>query len=158
MAFRSKDRASVTSDKSVLSSATSLAAVLVASAGFMAVTTYEVQAQEACSIYRVVSGDTLSQIASRGEVRGGFQRLFDANRDDLSSPNVIEVGQALKIPCADGSLPGSASAVTAAVVEASAEPAPVTSAPARAADLDRDRLCPVYRRGPARRRHDHPHG
>ena len=131
MAFRSKDRTSVTSDKSVLSSATSLAAVLAASAGFMAVTTYEVQAQEACSIYRVVSGDTLSQIASRGEVRGGFQRLFDANRDVLSSPNVIEVGQALKIPCADGSLPGSVSAVTAAVVEASAEPAPVTSAPAR---------------------------
>ena len=130
MAFDLKDRARVMSKKSVFKGATSLAAVVAAAAGFLAVNTQEAQAQEACSVYRVVSGDTLSQIASRADVRGGFQRLFDANRDVLSSPNVIEVGQALKIPCADGSLPGGAAA--APVVEASADPAPVTSAPARA--------------------------
>ncbi|WP_242649759.1 LysM peptidoglycan-binding domain-containing protein [Yoonia litorea] len=95
----------------------------------MAVSVDEAQAQEACSVYSVVSGDTLSQIASRAEVRGGFQRLFDANRDVLSSPNRIEIGQQLKIPCADGSLPSSGA--SAAVVEAPAEPAPVTSAPSR---------------------------
>lgn len=126
MAFHSKDLAPRVSKQSILQAATSLAAVAAASAGFLAVTADQAQAQEACSIYRVVPGDTLSQIAGRAEVRGGFQLLFDANRDVLNSPNIIEVGQALKIPCADGSLPGAAP-----VVQASTAPAPVTSAPAR---------------------------
>jgi ABC-type amino acid transport substrate-binding protein len=66
------------------------------------------QAQELCSSYTVVSGDTLSRIAADAGVSGGFQRLFDVNRDKLSSPNRIEIGQVLRIPCADGALPDSA--------------------------------------------------
>ena len=50
-------------------------------------------AQEACSSYTVVRGDTLSQIASRAGVQGGFQFLFNANTDVLTSPSLIEVGQ-----------------------------------------------------------------
>ncbi len=109
--------------------AASLVAVMAASAGLLTLSTTEAAAQEVCSIYTVVPGDTLSQIASRAEVRGGFQLLFDANRDVLRNPNVIEVGQALKIPCADGSLPGTGAAP---VVAASTEPAPVTTQPTRA--------------------------
>jgi len=72
-------------------------------------------AQESCSTYRVAPGDTLSQIAARAGTRGGFRTLFDANRNVISNPNLIEVGDVLRIPCADGSLP---------VTEASATPAP----------------------------------
>ncbi len=107
---------------------TAVAAACIAAAGLMVSAPQQAQAQELCSVYSVVPGDTLSQIASRADLRGGFQLLFDANRDVLSSPNVIEVGQELKIPCADGSLPSSGGA---AVVAASTQPAPETSAPAR---------------------------
>ena len=110
---------------------TGLAAVVATSAGLLGVSTQQAQAQELCSTYAVVSGDTLSQIANRADLRGGFQRLFDANRDVLSSPNRIEIGQVLKIPCADGSLPQAGDAGAVPVVQASTEPAPVTSTPAR---------------------------
>lgn len=63
------------------------------------------QAQELCASYTVASGDTLSRIAANAGVAGGFQKVFDANRNILSSPNRIEIGQVLTIPCADGSLP-----------------------------------------------------
>ena len=49
--------------------------------------------------YTVQSGDTLSKIAK--EYYGDdsqYQRIFEANRDQLSSPNDIQVGQTLKIP------------------------------------------------------------
>lgn len=62
------------------------------------------QAQQSCATYTVVSGDTLSAIAANAGVVGGFQKLFDANRNILSSPNRIEVGQVLNIPCADGTI------------------------------------------------------
>lgn len=85
-------------------------------------------AQSLCSQYTVVRGDMLSRIASEAEVTGGFQALFNANRDVLSSPNLIEVGQVLNIPCADGSLPDAAQA---AVVPASTAPAPEITRPLR---------------------------
>lgn len=107
---------------------TSLAMAVAAAAGFTTLTAGQVQAQEQCSTYTVVRGDTLSGIASAADVRGGFRVLFDANSNVLASPNLLEVGQVLTIPCADGSLPTSA----APVVAASTAPAPVTSAPARA--------------------------
>ncbi len=66
----------------------------------------ESRAQGLCEVYTVVSGDTLSKIAHAAGVAGGYQLVFDANRDVLRSPNLIEVGQELRIPCADGSLPG----------------------------------------------------
>lgn len=97
-------------------SVTSLAAILAAATGLMTVNAQQAEAQELCSVYTVVSGDTLSQIASRAELRGGFQFLFNANTNVLSSPNLVEIGQKLVIPCADGSLPSSqtASVVTVA--------------------------------------------
>lgn len=86
-----------------------------------------VLAQEQCKDYKVVRGDTLSKIAKNADVRGGFQALFNANSDVLSNPNVIEVGQLLKIPCADGALPVD----TAAVARAASKPVVTTSQPTR---------------------------
>ncbi|WP_394177215.1 LysM peptidoglycan-binding domain-containing protein [Yoonia maritima] len=103
-----------------LFSSTSLAAVFATSVGIMMAAAGQVQAQEQCSTYTVVKGDTLSQVAGRADVRGGYQVLFNANTDVLSSPNVLEVGQVLKIPCADGSLPSTTT--TAAAPAATAAP------------------------------------
>jgi nucleoid-associated protein YgaU len=46
----------------------------------------------------VRSGDTLSRIAARSGVRGGWQALWAANRSTVPNPNVIRVGQVLRIP------------------------------------------------------------
>jgi nucleoid-associated protein YgaU len=50
-------------------------------------------------VYTVQPGDTLSQIARRfyGEANA-YQRIFEANRDQLSDPDRIKVGQQLKLP------------------------------------------------------------
>jgi nucleoid-associated protein YgaU len=49
--------------------------------------------------YTVVSGDTLSKIAKRfyGDA-GHYHAIFNANTDQLSDPDSIEVGQSLKLP------------------------------------------------------------
>ncbi|HWK08537.1 MAG TPA: LysM peptidoglycan-binding domain-containing protein [Vicinamibacterales bacterium] len=49
--------------------------------------------------YTVKSGDTLSKIAKDfyGDANA-YHRIFDANRDKLSDPNKIDVGQVLNIP------------------------------------------------------------
>lgn len=47
--------------------------------------------------HTVVSGDTLSKIAAQYNVAGGWQALFNRNTDVLSSPNVLRVGQVLKL-------------------------------------------------------------
>lgn len=49
--------------------------------------------------YTVKSGDTLSKIAK--EFYGNandYQRIFEANKDQLTSPDKIQVGQELNIP------------------------------------------------------------
>jgi nucleoid-associated protein YgaU len=50
-------------------------------------------------IYEVVSGDSLSKIAKQfyGDPMK-YQRIFEANRDQLKDPNVIKPGQKLRIP------------------------------------------------------------
>jgi nucleoid-associated protein YgaU len=49
--------------------------------------------------YTVVSGDTLSGIAQRFYGDGTlFLRIFEANRDQISTPNLIFPGQVLRIP------------------------------------------------------------
>ena len=49
--------------------------------------------------YRVRPGDTLSRIASRAHVRGGWKALYVKNRGAVgSNPNVIRVGQRLALP------------------------------------------------------------
>ncbi len=108
----------------------SIAAVLTALGGTAALMPAQVSAQELCSEYTVQRGDTLSQIASRAEVRGGFQVLFSANSNVLTNPNVVEIGQRLTIPCADGSLPGNTQTASATTT-APAAPAPTTAQPDR---------------------------
>jgi nucleoid-associated protein YgaU len=46
--------------------------------------------------YTVVSGDSLSKIASHWGTN--WKQIWDANRDQLSDPNKIYPGQVLKIP------------------------------------------------------------
>lgn len=49
--------------------------------------------------YTVVAGDTLSGIAQEKYGNSSlFPRIFDANRDVISDPNLIFVGQVLRIP------------------------------------------------------------
>ena len=49
--------------------------------------------------YVVVKGDSLSKIAKQyyGDANQ-WRRIYDANRDQLSNPDLIHPGQSLKIP------------------------------------------------------------
>jgi nucleoid-associated protein YgaU len=49
--------------------------------------------------YTVKAGDTLSKIAKDhlGDANA-YTRIFEANRDQLSDPNLIKPGQVLKLP------------------------------------------------------------
>ena len=51
------------------------------------------------TIYQVVSGDTLSKIAKQyyGDPNT-YMKIFEANKDQLKDPNMIQVGQKLRIP------------------------------------------------------------
>lgn len=53
----------------------------------------------AMQTYTVQSGDTLGSIAKRmlGNA-SSYMEIFNANRDQLSDPNMIKPGQVLKIP------------------------------------------------------------
>jgi LysM repeat protein len=53
------------------------------------------------STYTVQQGDTLSKISKQfyGDA-SQYMKIFSANRDQLSDPNKIQVGQVLKIPAA----------------------------------------------------------
>jgi nucleoid-associated protein YgaU len=47
----------------------------------------------------VASGDTLSKLAARYYGNGrDYMRIFEANRDVLTDPDRIRVGQRLRIP------------------------------------------------------------
>lgn len=50
-------------------------------------------------IHTVAAGETLSKLAKRylGDANA-YMKIFEANRDVLKDPNVIKVGQELKIP------------------------------------------------------------
>jgi LysM repeat protein len=50
------------------------------------------------TLYTVVSGDTLSSIAQRFKVAGGWQELYRRNSDTIADPNHIHPGQVLVIP------------------------------------------------------------
>jgi nucleoid-associated protein YgaU len=60
-------------------------------------------APAAAQSYTVVAGDTLSKIAKKffGSANR-WHEIFDANRDQISNPDMIRVGQVLKIPAAAG--------------------------------------------------------
>jgi nucleoid-associated protein YgaU len=52
--------------------------------------------------YTVVKGDTLGKISKHfyGEA-GKYKQIFEANRDILDNPDLIEIGQVLTIPFED---------------------------------------------------------
>ena len=60
-------------------------------------------APAAAQSYTVVAGDTLSKIAKKflGSANR-WHEIHDANRDQISNPDMIRVGQVLKIPAAAG--------------------------------------------------------
>lgn len=47
--------------------------------------------------YVVAAGDTLAKIASKETVAGGWQALHNLNRDTVPDPNLIRIGQQLKL-------------------------------------------------------------
>jgi nucleoid-associated protein YgaU len=50
-------------------------------------------------IHLVVSGDTLSALAKKYYGKAGqYMKIFEANKDILKNPDVIKVGQKLRIP------------------------------------------------------------
>ena len=50
-------------------------------------------------IHEVIRGDTLSGIAKKYYGKAGlYNKIFEANRDILDDPNLIKVGQKLRIP------------------------------------------------------------
>jgi len=51
--------------------------------------------------YTVAAGDNLSKIAKHFYGNADWKRIFDANRDQLSNPDLIKPGQVLKIPAKD---------------------------------------------------------
>ncbi|MEM9199782.1 MAG: hypothetical protein AAGD12_18250 [Pseudomonadota bacterium] len=91
------------------------------------------QAQDACSIYTVVRGDTLREIAETAFGDGArFREIYTINRRVIgASPNRIEIGIELQLPCLDGSLPSNRPAATdTAVIQ---PPAPSEQAPSEQA-------------------------
>lgn len=57
------------------------------------------EAKDYYHIHKVVSGETLGKIAKQylGEAKQ-YMEVFNANKDQLSNPDLIKVGQELKIP------------------------------------------------------------
>lgn len=50
-------------------------------------------------VYTVQSGDTLSALAKKYyKNAGAYMDIFNANKDQLKNPDMIQVGQSLKIP------------------------------------------------------------
>jgi len=48
--------------------------------------------------FTVKAGDTLSELAARFDVKGGWEALFAANKDVVANANLIFVGQHLHLP------------------------------------------------------------
>jgi nucleoid-associated protein YgaU len=59
----------------------------------------DASAWDATQYHEVKAGDTLSAIAKQyyGDA-SLYMKIFEANRDILQNPNLIKVGQKLKIP------------------------------------------------------------
>lgn len=54
--------------------------------------------QSKASAYTVRSGDTLSGIAARLNVKGGWRALADAQKPPINDPRTLRVGQVLRLP------------------------------------------------------------
>jgi nucleoid-associated protein YgaU len=59
----------------------------------------KVEKTDVFGVYTVKPGDSLSKIAkSAYDDAGKYMTIFDANKDQLKDPNVIQPGQKLVIP------------------------------------------------------------
>jgi nucleoid-associated protein YgaU len=59
----------------------------------------KVEKTDVFGVYTVKPGDSLSKIAkSAYDDAGKYMKIFDANKDQLKDPNVIQPGQKLVIP------------------------------------------------------------
>lgn len=59
----------------------------------------EVEKSDVYGLYDVQAGDTLWKISSMHLGRGNrYMEIFNANRDVLDNPDVIKVGQTIKLP------------------------------------------------------------
>ncbi|MFF9652307.1 transglycosylase SLT domain-containing protein [Streptomyces sp. NPDC014622] len=85
-----------------------------------AVTTGSVSPQKAATFtHSVISGDTLSKIAQSYSVEGGWQKLYESNREIIgSNPSLIRPGMKLAVgaEAATGASGASSATVTAAPV------------------------------------------
>lgn len=64
-----------------------------------AVSTAPAAATPTVQTYTVVGGDSLSKIAKKFYGNAGkWREIFEANRDRISNPDMIQIGQVLKIP------------------------------------------------------------
>ena len=60
-------------------------------------------APAAAQSYTVIGGDTLSKIAKKYYGNANhWHQIFDAHRDQISNPDLIQIGQVLKIPAVAG--------------------------------------------------------
>ena len=55
-------------------------------------------AKASSKVYVVRSGDALSKIAKAKKVSGGWAAIYRANKGQLKNPNLIRVGQRLRLP------------------------------------------------------------
>jgi nucleoid-associated protein YgaU len=59
----------------------------------------KVEKTDVYGVWTVKSGDTLSKIAKEiYKDANKYMKIFDANKDQLSNPDLIKVGQKLKLP------------------------------------------------------------
>jgi nucleoid-associated protein YgaU len=48
--------------------------------------------------YTLQAGDTLSIVAEKLGIEGGWQHLADANLDTIADPNLVFAGQVIQLP------------------------------------------------------------
>ena len=84
--------------------------VVISTVAVTALSAGAAAAQEACTNYTVVDGDTLATIAIAAYGTSNYQPIFNANRNTISNPSNLEPGLVLALPCEDGSLPNGQSA------------------------------------------------
>ncbi|WP_018682555.1 transglycosylase family protein [Actinokineospora enzanensis] len=88
-----KKKATPAAPKKVVKKAAPKAAAPVQSAPVAAAPVAAVSTSNPNGDYTVVAGDTLSKIAAAQNVPGGWQALHAKNKDFISDPNLILVGQ-----------------------------------------------------------------